>query len=574
MTSFSIIKSSIVKTIGFLLLFSCLTCAWSQSEDFVEPTKIVKIKMQDGVEISAAIFIPEGGGKYPTLFAASPYRFDNNYAPAIPMYLWRETGPVAWYLKQGYAYVHMDVRGSGRSGGEYHFLDRKEQRDLYEVIEWIAKQSWSNGKIGGIGQSYYAMTQWFMATQNPPHLSCIAPYDGLIDLYRSSAFSGGIPGEFWHVWYSSIMRPIHQYPAHGPSRSLPWDLSHETRKHTTYDAFWKERAAAESLDKIKVPVYSIGLWTKADLHLNGNITGYQRTTSQKKLLVLGASTLYNAVADFSSIGFHEKFLLPYYDWCLKGKTSSYNAEPNVRYFVGGADEFKSSDVWPPKNIEYKPFFFRKAQTGSVTSLNDGGLDQSGPDEGSTLFEYPNAGWRVGVVGFGPDGRVDPSRRIMTFTSAPLQSDLEIAGPIKLVLYASSTNKDTDFVVKVYDQFPQSEEDRKKQINPNSRVITKGWLKASHREVDKSKSTEFNLWYTHTNPQAIEPNKVTKFEIAVMPTAYQFKKGNRIRIDLSNGDSGLTEYGFFQHEYTPNKLGKDTIMHNSEYPSQILLPIVK
>ena len=120
------------------------------------------------------------------------------------MYLWRETGPVAWYLKHGYAYVHMDVRGSGRSGGEYRFLDQREQRDLYEVIEWIAKQPWSNGKVGGIGQSYYAMTQWWMGIQNPPHLSCIAPYDGLIDIYRSSAFSGGIPGEFWHVWYTAI----------------------------------------------------------------------------------------------------------------------------------------------------------------------------------------------------------------------------------------------------------------------------------------------------------------------------------------------------------------------------------
>ena len=545
---------------------------FAQAEDFVAPTKIVSVKMRDGVQISLAIFLPEGKGKFPTLFAASPYRFDNNHAPAIPMYLWRETGPVAWYLKQGYAYVHMDVRGSGRSGGEYRFLDRDEQRDLYEVIEWIAKQSWSTGKIGGIGQSYYAMTQWFMATQNPPHLSCIAPYDGLIDPYRSSAFSGGIPGEFWHVWYNGIMCPIHQYPAFGPSRELPLDLSFETRKHTTYDAFWRERAAAEHLEKIKVPVYSIGLWTKVDLHLNGNITGYQRVKSEKKLLVLGASTLFNAVADFSSIGFHEKFLLPYYDWCLKGKTTAYNDEPNVKYFVGGAEEFKSSAVWPPTNIDYKPFFLNKAQSGSMTSLNDGSLSLSGPDNGNTVFEYPNAGWRVGVVGFGPEGRPDPSRRILTFTTPPLEEDLEVAGPIKLVLYASSSNRDTDFVVKLYDQFPQSPEDRKKQFNPNSRVVTKGWLRASHRQVDPSKSTEYALWYTHTKPTALEPGQVTKIEIAVMPTAYRFKKGNRIRVDLANGDSALTEYGFFQHEYTPNKLGTDTIMHNSQYPSQILLPI--
>ncbi len=549
-----------------------VTTSLAESEDFVEPTKIVTIKMKDGVKISAAIFLPKKPGKYPTLFAASPYRFDNNHAPAIPMYLWRETGPVAWYLKQGYAYVHMDVRGSGRSGGEYRFLDKKEQKDLYEVIEWIAKQPWSNGKVGGIGQSYYAMTQWFMASQNPPHLSCIAPYDGLIDIYRSSAFSGGIPGEFWHVWYNNIMRPIHQYPAFGPSRDLPWDLSWETRRHPTYDAFWRERAAAEGLEKIRVPVYSIGLWTKVDLHLNGNITGYQRVTSPKKLLVLGASTLYNAVADFSSVAFHEKFLLPFYDWCLKGKTTAYNDEPNVRYFVGGTEEFKTSETWPPAKLDYKAYFLRKAASGSMTSLNDGSLDTSGPDGGGTVFEYPNSGWRVGVVGFDPEGRPDPSRRILTFSTPPLKEDIEIAGPIKLVLYAASSNKDTDFVVKLYEQFPQSPEDRKKQINPNSRVVTKGWLKASHREIDTSKSTEHALWYTHTAPRELKPGKVTKIEIAVMPTAYRFKKGNRIRLDLSNGDSALTEYGFFQHEYTPNKLGRDTIMHDAQYPSQILLPV--
>ena len=541
-------------TLAFFLGCLCglINTAFAQEEELVEPTKIVTIKMSDGVSIRAAIFLPSGGGKFPTLFAASPYRFDNDHAPSIPMYLWRETGPVAWYLKQGYAFVHMDVRGSGRSGGTYKFLDKKEQHDLYEVIEWIAKQTWSNGKVGGIGQSYYAMTQWFMATQNPPHLSCVAPYDGLVDLYRSSAFSGGVPGEFWHVWYQAIMRPIHQYPAQGPSRELPWDLSYETRKHTMYDAFWKERSAAENLDKIKSQVYSIGLWTKVDLHLPGNIYGYQNTKAPKKLLLLGASSLFNAVADFSSIGFHEKFLLPYYDSCLKGKTTSYNAEPNVRYFVGGAEEFKTSDVWPPKNIEYKPFFLQKNKSQSMTSLNDGSLDSTGPDSGSTEFAYPNAGWRVGVVGFGPDGRADPSRRILTYTSPPLAEDLEIAGPIKFVLYVASTNKDPDFVVKLYDQAPQSEEDRKKQLNPNSRVITKGWLKASHRKTDPKKSTEYDLYYTHDELQYLKTGEVTKIEIAVMPTAYRFKKGNRIRVDLANGDSGLTEYGYFQHEYTPSK----------------------
>jgi putative CocE/NonD family hydrolase len=209
--------------------------------DAIEPTTIVSIPMRDGVTLSAALFLPKKPGRFPTLFAASPYRFDNDPAPAYPMYLWRETGPVAWYVEQGYAYLHMDVRGTGRSGGEYRFLDKIEQRDLFDAIEWIAAQRWSDGNVGGIGQSYYAMAQWFMAIQGPPHLKCIAPYDGLVDPYRASAFSGGIPGEFFGLWYNRIVRPINQYPARGPSRSLPCDMSYVTRHHSTYDAFWSGR---------------------------------------------------------------------------------------------------------------------------------------------------------------------------------------------------------------------------------------------------------------------------------------------------------------------------------------------
>ena len=542
----------------------------------IEPTTVVSIPMRDGVTLAAALFLPQKHGRFPTLFAVSPYRFDNDYAPAYPMYLWRETGPVAWYVDHGYAYVHMDVRGTGRSDGEYRFLDKIEQRDLFDAIEWIAAQRWSDGSIGGIGQSYYAMAQWFMAIQGPPHLKCIAPYDALVDPYRASAFSGGIPGEFFNLWYSRILRPINQYPARGPSKSLRWDMPYVTRHHTTYDAFWKERAAAEQLHKIRVPVYSIAQWTKVDLHLNGNIEGYQGVAGPKKLLVLGTSSLFTAASDFASDAFHEKTLLPFYDCYLKGRSSGYLSEPNVRYFVGGADEFRATETWPPAQIVYHAFYLKPGPSNSITSLNDGSLSPTAPDAHGepTAFRYPNPEWRVGVVGFDAQGRPDPSRRILTFASDPLAQDLEIAGPIKLTLYIASTNRDTDFVVKLNDQAPQSQDDRNKDIQPPSRMVSKGWLRASHRAVDPERSAEYALTYTHADPAPLEPGVVTKIEVAVMPTAYRFKKGNRLRIDLANGDSALTEYGWFHHEYTPDKLGTDTIFHDAKYPSMISLPVLK
>ena len=543
----------------------------------VLPARILSIRMRDGVKIAAALYLPKSnkanGSRFPTLFAASPYRFDNNIAPALPVFLWRETGPIEWYLDQGYAFVHMDVRGTGRSGGEYRYMCAKEQRDLYEVIEWIAAQKWSNGKVGGIGQSYYARMQWCAANQNPPHLACVAPYDGNVDTYRSSAYTGGIPGEFPSIWYNTNTRVVNASPASGPARILEWDYSRAVREHPTYDAFWRERAPAEGLHKGRVPVFSIGVWRKVDLHLNGNIVGFQRAGGPKKLLVFGSANVHQAVQDFSSVAFHEKYLLPFYDHYLKDKQTSYLSEPAVRYFVSGSGEMRSADAWPPKDVQWKTFHLGAGSTGSVASLNDGKLAIRTPQaaNSTTVFEYPNPGWRMGVVGFGPDGRPDPARRVLTFTSDALERDVEIAGPIQLELYASSSRRDTDFIVKLSEQYPQDGDERKKDINPRYQVVTKGWLRASHRAIDKKLSLENAPWYTHKDPQPLVPGKVYLFRIAVMPTAHRFGKGSRIRIELANGDSSVTEF-VFAHEYPPAKIGVDTLYHDKKRPSRVLLPI--
>ena len=117
----------------------------NEGRQALRPSDIVEIPVHDGVKIAAALYLPRGQA-LSALLAASPYRFDNNVAPAMPIFLWRETGPIDYYLRHGYAFVHMDVRGTGRSGGEYRYMDEAEQRDLYDVIVWITRQPWSNGQ--------------------------------------------------------------------------------------------------------------------------------------------------------------------------------------------------------------------------------------------------------------------------------------------------------------------------------------------------------------------------------------------------------------------------------------------
>jgi len=537
--------------------------------------EIVQIIVRDGTSIGARVYRPEGSGPFAALFAASPYRFDNNSLPASPQFLWRETGPIEWYIEQGYAYVHMDVRGSGRSGGQFEFLGRGEQNDLYDVIEWIGAQPWSNKKVGGIGQSYFCMVQWFMGALAPPSLACLGAHDGLADAYRAGTHHGGIPCDFFagYWWYQN--RFINLYPASGPSRDQDTDLTRIFAQHPLYDNFWRERSAFEVLDKIKVPLYSSGVWGKMQLHTRGNIDGYLRTAGPKKLRMSGVPNAWAAAAEFSSIEFHKNVLLPFYDHYLKGKSTDYLSRPNVQYQVRGSNVMRSAEGWPPPDTKYTRWYLNGRQSGSVTSLNDGGLSpETVSGAPSTRYKYPVPGWVVGVVGFGPTGPAggfDPVRRVLTFTSVPLESDLEITGPIKLVLYASSTARDTDFFVKLSDQFPQTTEDRAKGVNPFAELITRGWLRASHRSLDPKYTTDMVPYHRHDKVEPLMPNEIYKFEISLEPMSYLIQKGHRLRLEIVNGDSPVSEQ-LWPHYYRPDKVGSDTIYHDAVHPSELVLPV--
>jgi predicted acyl esterase len=536
--------------------------------------KGITVRMRDGVRISLCVYRSDADGRFPALFAASPYQYEMDDVPAYPLFLWRETGPVEWYVSQGYAYVHADVRGSGQSEGEFEFMGLNEQQDYLELIAWIVAQPWCNGRVGGIGQSYYAMAQWLMATYNPPGLACIAPYDGLVDQYRGSNYHGGIYCSYRSVWYTSL-RADNQHRLAGRHGRPPmkFDLVGEIINHPLDDEFWRQRSPYWRLDKIKCPVLSVGHWGKMGLHLRGNILGYEEVKAPKKLVVTGARNTFEAHRMFDQVEFHEKELLPFYDLHLKGANNGFMDADPVKLFVRGANVWRTQEAWPPRATSVA-YYLRHGPSGSVTSLNDGALSAEKPaaDEAPTSYTYPDWEWVNGVAVIGPDGRVDPARRVLTFTSAPLDNDLDVTGPIVLKLYASSTAIDTQFIVKLTDQHPQSPEARAKGEQPAFTPVSKGWLKASHREKDAGRSKPERPFYTHTNPQPLTPGEIYAFDIEVLPVAYVFKQGHRIRLELANGDSPATD-GVFSHPYHPSLMGTDTFHHDGAHASCLVLPVI-
>lgn len=534
--------------------------------------------MRDGTRIALRIYRPDADGEFPALFAASPYQYETDDLPHSAQFLWREVGPVQWYVGHGYCYVHADVRGTGNSGGTYGFLDRTEQQDYYELVEWIARQPWCTAKVGGIGQSYYAWSQWFMGIVNPPHLACIAPYDGAVDPYRGVTYHGGIYCEFMPWWYNMVRANNLHRAANAPAgREMLPDYAWEFIRHQTYDDWWRERSPFERLGEIKVPVYSIGHWGKIGLHLSGNIVGYEELKGPKKLYVTGAKDVFEAHELFDTIAFHEQELKPFYDHYLKGIDTGWEKRPNVRLHVRQANRVRESKDWPLKEAQSVAWYLHKGPSGSVTSLNDGALspaipkDGAGGDEASTRYAYPDPKWKLGVVSVGPFGP-DPVARVLTFTSEPLEEDLEIGGPIVLQLYGVSSATDTDFFIKLADQFPQAQQERSDGRQAMAVNVSKGWLRASHREKDEARSTDWRPYYTHINPQPIEPGRVCRYDIEVHPASYLFQKGHRIRLEIVNGDSPVTD-AIFAHQYMYYKVGEDTFHHSAAYPSRIILPVV-
>ena len=263
---------------------------------------------------------------------------------------------------------------------------------------------------------------------------------------------------------------------------MHFDLVGAITEHTLDDDWWRA-LGLRAARRRHVPVSRIGPWGKMGLHLCGNMLGVEEVRAPKKLVVTGAANVHEAHHQYDQIDFHEKELLPFYDLHLKGKNNGFMDGAPARLFVRGADVWREENEWPLPRATYVSYYLRGGPSGSVTSLNDGALSTEPPaqDEPATRYTYPDWEWKNGVVAAGPDGRPDPVRRVLTFTSAPLVADLEVIGPIVLTLFAASDQIDTRFIVKLADQHPQDATARAKGAQPAFTNVSKGWLRASHRE---------------------------------------------------------------------------------------------
>ncbi len=490
----------------------------------------VRVPMRDGGWIAADIYRPRAQGRHPVLLVASAYPKKLDHLPSNPAYRFRETSDFAWWVRHGYAIVRTDARGTGESSaGRWDFFGPLEQRDLYDSIEWAAAQPWANGRVGMLGQSYFAQVQWLAAVNRPPSLKCIAPYDGLIDVYRDLAWHGGIFSQEFVVNWAARQIHLNNLPFEPapPADAMRFDVTGELIRHRLDGPFYRARSAFWRLDEIAVPVYSIGCWEKVRLHTRGNVLGYERVGHvPRKLLMLGG----DAQATFHTEPLMRE-LARWYDRWLKGVDNRIEREAPVRIYVQGRNAgFREESEWPLARTRVTELY-----------LGPEGLQpRRPPEEHAHSLDYP---------------RNDFLRDMgsVAFETAPLEADTEVTGPVKLVLFVSSDQREADIAVTLAERGPNGET-----------VVTRGWQKASQRALDPALSTRLRPFHPHTSEAPLEPRVVYEVEVEIWPTAWRFARGHRIALRIGNGDRAHF-YGF--------KAGRDTYHFGGRFPSRLLLPVI-
>ncbi len=525
----------------------------------------IEVTTRHGDVVRADVYLPHGASdRVPALLGASPYQKSLRRLPADPAFPFIEYGPMQLYLDEGYAYVAMDVPGTGRSEGIWDPVSRAEGEAIHDMIEHVAAQDWCTGRIGMIGMSYYCWSQWNAARTRPPSLRTIGAFDGATDMYRDWMYQGGIPIQgFLNAWLFGSVLLQHQAEGHKMASYGRDRVIYDMYAHTLDDDWQRRRSPFWELDQIDIPVLSIGTWGKASLHLRGNFMGFERVSGPKQLLIAGAPTFPATQMLFAQADFHRQELLPWYDHHLKGIENGVMDRPKVRFFVQGEGVTQDAPDWPPPDAVPSAFYLSGAKSGAVQSLNDGSLVPDMPAEthSSTNWSYPDPKWVAGVTTFDLNGNPDHVARVNTFTTAPFDRDREFTGQGVLILHASSDQTDMDIMVKL--SLLSEGEDK-----PHVIKVSQGWLRTSHRAEDPALTTEMRPFHKHDRVEPIEPGTVYELRVELIPMSVLVRRGERLRLEISNWESAITEAPM-THWYG-QKVGTDTYHHNARHPSCLRL----
>jgi putative CocE/NonD family hydrolase len=560
------------------------------------------VEMRDGTILRCDVYRPDKEEAWPTLLLRLPY---NKSDPRYHVML----DPVRM-AKNGYAVIWQDCRGTGASEGEFRPFNEGE--DGYDSVEWAASRPWSNGKVGMLGGSYHGSTQWAAAKEQPTHLEAIFPtmispglreliYEGGtfqlhtalqwglfmsllrlprmgLDREKMSQFMGKLIMASDNLDDEAGFLPLKDQPVLKETALAPFYF--DWLEHPDHDDYW-ESTTWTSFEKTTVPVHLMTGWY--DIFLRGTLAcfqgmkengGSERARNNIKLLIgpwahsvdLSQQVgdidfgLFAAGPTIDIVGLQ----LKWFDHWLKGSDHGLMGEAPIRIFVMGHNKWRDEKEWPLARTAYTRFYLHSDGRANGSGGN-GALDTTPPGkEGHDLFLYdprnpvPSIGGsvlsRTGRAGPFDQAGIEERSDILVYSTSPLDDDMEVTGPIEMILFAATSAPDTDFTAKLVDVWPDG----------RAYNLSEGVIRARYRSTERGQSL-------------IEPEAVHEYRIDLGATSNVFQRGHRIRIEVSSSNFPRCD----RNLNTGGSSGEDvemiaatqTIFHDSERPSHIVLPVI-
>ena len=568
----------------------------------------VEVTMRDGTVLLADVYRPDAPGRFPVVLERTPYDRAERRGNHIVMPL--------YVAQRGYAVVVEDVRGRYGSDGAFAPF-HQERADGYDTIAWCAEQPWSTGKVGMFGGSYVGATQWLAATQQHPALVCMVPAVTPDDYYEGWTYQGGAFALGFAGSWSMLALTLANLPnltrngavsAGDAERltaaidALPQSLGDgapgalasldaaqtpfyfEWASHPTDDDYWREVRIADHHQRIGAPALNIAGWF--DIFLGGSLRNYvgmrqrgaTKGSREGQRLIIGPwshTTLGLAASGSQYFGLAASPVgmdllgehMRWFDHWLKGEDTGVADEAPVRIFVMGENAWRSEQEWPLARTRYVDYYLH-SKGGANTLDGDGTLSTEPPGgEPADTFVYDpadpvptNGGGLCCYPALFPGGPFDQTaieRRqdVLCFTTPPLAEDTEVTGPLSVTLFAATDAPDTDFTAKLVDVC---------EAGDCAVGLIDGIVRARYRQGTQA-------------AVAITPGEVSEYTIDLWATSNVFKRGHRIRIEISSSNYPRFDRNPNTGEEpayaTKMRPARQTVLHDAQYPSRITLPMI-
>jgi putative CocE/NonD family hydrolase len=553
--------------------------------------------MRDGVHLSVDIYQPAAPGRYPGLLSITPY--DNNSG-------WKERAK--WFAQRGYAVVLADSRGRYDSEGEWDPFAAKHKTDGYDLVEWVAKQEWCNGRVGMYGPSYMGWETWWTATQAPPSLKAIVPEVAPPDQFWNAPYQNGVLVAWIFDWQAGMAGRTAQAVGDGPyggfaetraedmmrtpyidlnrSRGVmdaPWFETWIKDNLSTAD-YWKAIAyqGKANYSRVTVPSLAISGWFDAN-HPGTpmNYIGVKQfggtPEARHPRLVIGPWTHWPvATRNLAGIDYGPEaaidwdgYVTRWFDHFLKAVDNGVENDPPVHVFVMGVNQWRAESDWPLPETQWTKYYLHGH--GKANSLKgDGALNTAPPDKETfdTYVYDPATPTRSPFTGGHIDGAVDTrlsaiGDEVLVYSTPQLKEDVEVVGPITATLFAATSAHDTDWMMRLIDVRPDG----------STLFLTDGVLRA------RSRDPENHGRFTAEKLNVVDPNRIYEYTLEFWRgTGNIFQKGHRIRVEIS---SSFFPYYLRNLNSGDDNIGLETnavvatqrVYHDAQHPSSIVLPVI-